>query len=613
VIAVSGKEEDDMTEPASGASPSEKRASRARAEELVMQAEDRAPEARAGDRVMQAQAEDRALIARVKNRKMQAQTEDRMLQAQANDQALQTQAAIGRLVRYGLHHGLIKPADRDWALNALLDLFGFTEPGAAADTLEASDGGRVPDEAAPILAPLIDYGIAIGLVPDDTLTSRDLLDARIMGLLMPRPSETAEAFARQSEREGVEAATAAFYRLNIASNYVRMDRIRQNDYWVYESEYGGIEITVNLSKPEKDPREIARIRSLPPYGYPQCLLCPSNVGYAGRPDHPARQNLRVLPLRLNGEDWFFQYSPYVYYNEHSIVICAEHVPMAITEATFRRLFDFLDQFPHYFVGSNADLPIVGGSILNHDHFQAGRHTFAMELAMTEEAYRHPDYPGIEAGIVRWPLSVIRLAGARREELEEAASALLHAWRDYADPSAGILSHTAREDGSRQPHNTITPIARRKADGRYELDLVLRNNRTSAEHPDGIFHPHRHLHHIKKENIGLIEVMGLAVLPGRLKRELGRIAAILSGRESYDQEALADPGNPLHKHAFWIEALVKAHGTALREADAERLLKEEVGRKFTEVLCCAGVFKRSEAGRAAFAAFAESAGWRRSPA
>jgi len=524
------------------------------------------------------------------------------------EQARRAQAAIGRLVRYGLHHGLIRPADRDWALNALLDLFGFAEPGAAAETL--SDDGPVPSEAAPVLAPLIDCGIAAGLVPDDTMTSRDLLDARIMGLIMPRPSETAEAFARQAEREGIEAATDAFYKMNVASNYVRMDRVRQNEYWVHEGEYGGIEITINLSKPEKDPREIARIRSLPPSSYPKCLLCPENVGYAGRPDHPARQNLRVLPLKLNGEDWFFQYSPYVYYNEHSIILRAEHVPMAITEATFTRLFDFLDLFPHYFVGSNADLPIVGGSILNHDHFQAGRHRFAMEKAELEATYRHPSYPGISCGVVRWPLSVLRLAGPRRDELEEAAAELLGAWRSHSDPSVGILAHTTLADGSRQPHNSITPIARRKQDGRYELDLVLRNNRTSGEHPDGIFHPHRHLHHIKRENIGLIEVMGLAVLPGRLKGELRQIAAILAGERPYDPEACADASHPLHRHAAWLAGLVRAHGTSLPAAEAERLLREEVGRKFTEVLCDAGVFKRDEAGRAAFAAFAESAGWRR---
>jgi UDPglucose--hexose-1-phosphate uridylyltransferase len=380
---------------------------------------------------------------------------------------------------------------------------------------------------------------------------------------------------------------------------------------VHEGEYGGIEITINLSKPEKDPREIARLRSLPPAGYPACLLCPSNVGYAGRPDHPARQNLRVLPLRLNGEDWCFQYSPYVYYNEHSIVLRAEHVPMAITEATFTRLFDFLDQFPHYFVGSNADLPIVGGSILNHDHFQAGRHTFAMEKAETEAAFRHSDYPGISGGIVRWPMAVFRIAGARREELEEAASALLRAWRDYDDPAAGIFARTALPDGEIRRHNTITPIARRKKDGRYELDLVLRNNRTSEEHPDGIFHPHRHLHHIKKENIGLIEVMGLAVLPGRLKDELRQIADILAGKRPYDPEALAGEAHPLRRHADWIGALVRAYGVSLPMAEAERLLRAEVGRKFTEVLCDAGVFKRDEAGRAAFAAFLEAAGWRRS--
>jgi len=622
-----------MTRPTTGTGPEDRerptRADRGARETPAAeqaQADGDAQESPAAEQTRRAQADGDAQESPAAEQTRRAQADGDAQESPAAEQARRAQAAIGLLVRYALRHGLIKPADRDWALNALLDLFGFAEPGAAADILKAvagrpsapaqerqpaADDEPVPAEAAPILAPLIDYGIAIGLAPDDTTTSRDLLDARIMGLVMPRPSEAAETFFRQAEREGIEAATDAFYRLNIASHYVRMDRVRQNEYWVHEGEYGGIEITINLSKPEKDPREIARLRSLPPAGYPACLLCPSNVGYAGRPDHPARQNLRLLPLRLNGEDWYFQYSPYVYYNEHSIVLRAEHVPMAISEATFARLLDFLDQFPHYFVGSNADLPIVGGSILNHDHFQAGRHTFAMEKARTEEAFRHPDYPGIAGGVVRWPLSVFRIAGPRRDELEEAASALLRAWREYADPSVGILPFTAGEDGTRRPHNTITPIARRKRDGRYELDLVLRNNRTSAEHPDGIFHPHRHLHHIKKENIGLIEVMGLAVLPGRLKDELRQIAAILAGGRPYDPEALADAAHPLRKHAEWIGALVRAHGTSLSMAEAERLLRAEVGRKFTEVLSDAGVFKRDEAGRAAFAAFLEAAGWRRS--
>ena len=357
-------------------------------------------------------------------------------------------------------------------------------------------------------------------------------------------------------------------------------------------------MTINLSKPEKDPKEIALLKTLPPSRYPNCLLCKENVGYAGRPDHPARQNLRVLPLKLNGEDWFFQYSPYVYYNEHSIVFNARHVPMVISDDTFKRLIDFVDRFPHYFIGSNADLPIVGGSILNHDHFQAGRHTFPMEKAETEADFRHPAYPGLAFGIVRWPMAVLRLRGARKDELLEAASMLLAAWRSYSDPAADILAHTEQPSGERTPHNTITPIARRKSDGGYELDLVLRNNRTSEEHPDGIFHPHRHLHHIKKENIGLIEVMGLAVLPGRLKAELASLAGCLTGETPYDPAELADAAHPLRPHADWLASLVQTHGTSLSADDARALLRD------------AGVFKRDEAGRAAFGAFAASVGLRR---
>jgi len=519
----------------------------------------------------------------------------------------EAQLLIERLVRFALERGLLEPLDTAAARNALLDLFRFGEP--LEDGAAAAEGG-LPDSAVPLLEPLIDYGHAIGLIEDDTTTMRDLLDARIMGLLMPRPSETAAAFGRRAEAEGVRSATDAFYRMNIDSNYIRMDRVGRNVIWKQPTGYGDLEITINLSKPEKDPKEIALLKTLPQSRYPKCLLCADNVGYAGRADHPARQNLRIIPLELQGEPWFFQYSPYVYYNEHSIVFKAEHVPMRISNATFARLLDFVDRFPHYFIGSNADLPIVGGSILNHDHFQAGRHTFPMETAEIAEAFAHPGFPGVTYGIVRWPMSVVRLQGARKEEVLAAAGDVLEAWRAYSDPSADIEAATAGPDGSAVPHNTITPIARLKHDGRYELDLVLRNNRTSEEHPDGIFHPHKELHHIKKENIGLIEVMGLAVLPGRLKTELEEIAALLTGAKPYDTAALEDEAQPLRKHAGWIAAMASKHGTSLTPDRAQEVLRDEVGRKFLDVLNDAGVYKDDEAGRAAFGRFMEKLGARR---
>ncbi|HUC92807.1 MAG TPA: UDP-glucose--hexose-1-phosphate uridylyltransferase [Paenibacillus sp.] len=506
------------------------------------------------------------------------------------------QLQIERLVRFARDNRLVEPLDEHAARNALLDLFGFTEPYDGDEAL-----GQSPDSPVELLEPLLDYGYRIGLIPDNTLTCRDLLDAKIMGLLMPRPSETAASFRRTAESEGIEAATDAFYKLCMDSNYIRMDRIKSNLYWRQPTGCGKLEITINLSKPEKDPKEIALLKTLPPSRYPKCLLCEENVGYAGRPDHPARQNLRIVPLTLDGEPWYFQYSPYVYYNEHSIVLKAEHAPMRISNATFARLLDFVDAFPHYFIGSNADLPIVGGSILNHDHFQAGRHVFSMETAAVEAVYRGSAEPDVTFGIVRWPMSVIRLNGKNRQAVLAAAARVLETWRAYGDASADIVPHTGDT-----PHNTVTPIARRKPDGEYELDLVLRNNRTSAEHPDGIFHPHAHLHHIKKENIGLIEVMGLAVLPGRLKWELEAIAAMLSGDSPYDAAALADPSDALHKHADWIAGMASAYGTSLEAGRAEAVVRDEVGRKFLDVLHDAGVYKRTEEGQSAFARFMQAA-------
>ncbi|OXS56149.1 galactose-1-phosphate uridylyltransferase [Cohnella sp. CIP 111063] len=505
--------------------------------------------------------------------------------------------AIQKLTAFALHQGLIDSLDVDDARNRLLDLYGVKEPAEG----ELPSAEELPDSPVPLLEPLLDAAAAQGLVPDDTLTYRDLFDARIMGLFMPRPSETNRRFRELTAEGGVARATDWFYKLNIDSNYIRMDRIKKNGYWKHRTPDGELEITVNLSKPEKDPREIALLKSLPQSHYPKCLLCKENVGYAGRPDHPARQNLRILPLTLQGEDWFFQYSPYVYYNEHSIVFCGEHIPMKISPATFSRLLDFVEQFPHYFIGSNADLPIVGGSILNHDHFQAGRHVFPMETAPVTEWREYGKHPEVSLGIVQWPMSVLRLRSSNRQAMLDAASAILADWRGYSDPAADIFSFSEK-DGARVEHNTITPIARFKDNGAYELDLVLRNNRTSDEHPDGIFHPHKELHHIKKENIGLIEVMGLAVLPGRLQDELSRISDILTGKMPYDEAAIADADHPLNKHADWISTLVDRYGTDGSEQAVSLLLQADVGDIFYSVLQDAGVYKSDEEGRAAFERF-----------
>ncbi|UJF33566.1 UDP-glucose--hexose-1-phosphate uridylyltransferase [Paenibacillus hexagrammi] len=508
---------------------------------------------------------------------------------------------IERLLQFARQQGLIEALDVYTSRNALLDLFGLAEPYA----------GEVPAEQlespVELLELLLDDAYEAGLLEDNITTYRDLLDAKIMGLLLPRPSEVVHQFWNTAKLQNVEAATDFFYKMSIDSNYIRMDRIRKNAYWLAGTEYGDLEITVNLSKPEKDPKEIALLKTLPQSSYPKCLLCADNLGYAGRVDHPARQNLRVIPLRLDEENWYFQYSPYVYYNEHSIIFHEKHIPMKTTAQTFQRLLDFIDQFPHYFIGSNADLPIVGGSILNHDHFQGGRHQFPMEKAPSEAVFTHGGFPNVKAAIVKWPMTVIRLSSHNKQTLQKLASKLLDDWRAYSDAEADVLAFS-KKDGQQIPHNTITPIARNNARGEYELDLVLRNNRTSSEHPDGIFHPHQHLHHIKKENIGLIEVMGLAVLPGRLQQELAQIAQLLAGEAELGREIREDAEHPLHKHAAWIETLIAKHGSAMTAAAADAALQEEVGAKFLEVLLDAGVFKRTEAGQQAFRRFLASAGF-----
>jgi len=488
---------------------------------------------------------------------------------------------IGALVAYGLDKGLIEAADAVWARNRMLDILGL-------DSFEPA-GEKTGETLEEILKAILDDAAARGVI-DGGITSRDLLDTRLMGVLMPRPSQVIARF-RDLYAEAPKAATDWYYGLSCDSDYIRRYRIARDRKWKAATEYGELDVTINLSKPEKDPRAIAAARSAKPSGYPKCQLCREAEGYAGRADYPARENHRLIPIKLAGEDWFLQYSPYVYYNEHCIALCAEHRPMKIDRSAFRRLLDFVTLFPHYFIGSNADLPIVGGSILSHDHFQGGNYEFAMARAAVETPLAFPGFDDVEAGIVRWPMSVIRLRCADRGRIEELADRILNSWRGYTDESVSIFAET---DG--EAHNTITPIARRRGED-YELDLVLRNNLTTEEHPLGLFHPHAELHHIKKENIGLIEVMGLAVLPARLKDELGELARRLANGEDLLASELTA------KHAPWAEELKKRH--LFTPDNADEIVKKEVGEVFKTVLEHAGVFKRDEEGRAAFLRFALS--------
>ena len=488
---------------------------------------------------------------------------------------------INALVRYGLEKGLIEPCDEVWARNRILDVLGL-------DGFEplGEPAGR---DLESILKAILDDAAARGLI-DGGVTGRDLLDTRLMGVLTPRPSAVIAAF-RALYAEDAEKATDWYYRFSCDTDYIRRYRIAKDLKWKAATAYGELDVTINLSKPEKDPRAIAAARSAKPSGYPKCQLCREAEGYAGRADYPARENHRLLPIRLDGEDWFLQYSPYVYYNEHCIALCAEHRPMKIDRAAFRRLLDFVTLFPHYFIGSNADLPIVGGSILSHDHFQGGRYEFAMARAEVERALSFPGFEDVAAGIVRWPMSVIRLRCAGRDRLADLAGKILDAWRAYSDPAVSVFAETGGE-----MHNTITPIARRRG-ADYELDLVLRNNLTTDEHPLGLFHPHAELHHIKKENIGLIEVMGLAVLPARLREELSELGRRLVSGE----DLLASPLTA--KHAPWAEELKARYRFTPDNADS--ILRKEVGEVFKTVLEHAGVFKRDAAGAAAFLRFAAS--------
>ena len=498
---------------------------------------------------------------------------------------------IEKLLKFALKKEMISKWDVIPSRNALLDLLKVDAP--FEDEVEEV----VEDTPVKILNNILDYAAENKLIEENTATYRDLLDARIMGLLMPRQGEVIKKFNDIAEKKSLEDATNWFYDLSKSSNYIMTERIAKNLYWLAETEYGNLEITVNLSKPEKDPKEIAKAKLVKQSSYPKCLLCIDNVGYAGRLNHPARQNHRVIPLELQGKEWFIQYSPYVYYNEHCIVFKGEHSPMKLGRDALERLVEFTDKFPHYFIGSNADLPIVGGSILTHDHYQGGRHVFPMEKAKVEKKYKSEKFKDVEIGTVKWPMTVIRLKSKDKISLVDAAMEIFEAWKVYSDEENEVLAFTGDT-----PHNTVTPIARRK-DSDFELDIVLRNNRTSEEHPDGIFHPHKELHHIKKENIGLIEVMGLAVLPGRLERELEKIAKIIAGETSYDKEsALLD--NDLNKHVDWIEEMLKENNNMNLE-DARSYVKKEVGRIFSRVLEDAGVFKRNEKGQAALDKFIRS--------
>ncbi len=488
---------------------------------------------------------------------------------------------IAALADYAVAKGLIEEADRPWAVNRLLETMGLSSYEAPETVPQAS--------LEEILTALVNDAVARGVI-EDGIASRDLFDTKLMGVLTPRPSQVIARF-HEKMAESREAATDWFYTFCQDTDYIRRYRIARDVKWVTPTEFGDLDITINLSKPEKDPRAIAAARSAAQTSYPKCQLCRENEGYAGRLDHPARQNHRIIPVTIDGQDWFFQYSPYVYYNEHCIVFNGKHVPMKIDRSAFRKLLDFVIQFPHYFVGSNADLPIVGGSILSHDHFQGGRYTFAMEKAPVEQTVTFPGYEDVEAGIVRWPMSVIRIRCADDKRLVDLAEKILTAWRGYSDPDAFIFAET---DG--EPHNTITPIARKRGD-KYELDLVLRNNITTEEFPLGVFHPHPELHHIKKENIGLIEVMGLAVLPSRLKNELKELAdALVSGADLRGSDAIA-------KHADWAEEL-KTRYTFTAE-NVEGILQDEVGKVFARVLQDAGVYKCTPEGRAAFQKFIAS--------
>lgn len=493
---------------------------------------------------------------------------------------------IKRLIQYGLKQELFTKDDEIFVRNNLLDVLNLDE----YEDFEIEDENlNTPTD---ILNNMLDYAFNSGILESNSPIYRDLLDTKIMGVLMPRPSEVIREFYNRYS-ESKKSATSYLYNISKSCDYVRTDRIAQNLVWKSSTEYGALDITINLSKPEKDPKAIAAAKNLPPSKYPKCLLCKENEGYRGRINHPARQNIRIIPMELNSESWYLQYSPYAYYNEHCIVFAGEHVPMKITKNTFDRLLEFIDKFPHYFVGSNADLPIVGGSILTHDHYQGGNYEFAMDRAEDVYKFKLDSYNNIELSIVKWPLTVLRLKSKNRLELSDLADKILSHWRNYSDYIVNVYSHT-----NEVPHNTITPIAR-KDDEFFVLDLVLRNNRTSEEHPDGIFHPHKELHNIKKENIGLIEVLGLAVLPARLKDELEIIKLSLLNRtdDIYNNEEMKI-------HLNWYEE-IKSNNPSITRENIDSIIENEVGKVFSKVLEHCGVFKWDEKGKEAIQRYINS--------
>ena len=492
--------------------------------------------------------------------------------------------AIRNLVQYGVNTGLLQESDRIYATNQILEVLEL-------DEYEEPQGACREVSLEETLDALLDYAHETGVLKEDGVVYRDLFDTKLMNCLMPRPSEVIGQFWKLYE-ESPEAATNYYYKLSQDSNYIRRYRVSKDMKWKTDTKYGELDITVNLSKPEKDPKAIAAAKLAKQSGYPKCLLCKENEGYAGRVNHPARNNHRIIPITVNDSQWGFQYSPYVYYNEHCIVFNGVHTPMKIERATFVKLFDFVKLFPHYFLGSNADLPIVGGSILSHDHYQGGHYTFAMAKAPIERYFTIKGYEDVETGIVKWPLSVIRIRHKDEKRLIDLAEHILNCWRGYTDEDAFVFGET---DG--EPHNTITPIARKVGDT-FELDLALRNNITTDECPLGVYHPHAQYHHIKKENIGLIEVMGLAILPARLKDELEELSKCLV--EGKDVRAVAE----LEKHADWVDEFLPRH-PELNSENVMDILKEEVGKVFVGVLEDAGVYKCTEEGRSAFAKFMET--------
>lgn len=491
---------------------------------------------------------------------------------------------ISKLVKYGIITGLVEKEDIIYTTNRLLMLFKVDE------AYEGEVGEVKVEDLETILKGMLDYAYENKLMEDNSIVSRDLFDTKVMGCLVNLPSTIINKFYTLY-KENPEKATNYFYKLSCDSDYIRRYRIKKDQKWITSTEYGDLDITINLSKPEKDPKAIAAAKLMKQSGYPKCLLCKENEGYAGRINHPARENHRIIPITINDSNWGFQYSPYVYYNEHCIVFNGEHVPMKIDKGTFKKLFDFVKQFPHYFVGSNADLPIVGGSILTHDHFQGGRYEFAMAKAKVEKEYTVKGFEDVKVGRVKWPMSVLRLSSPDSEKIIELADVILNKWRNYTDEDAFIYAFTDNE-----PHNTITPIARKRGEN-FELDLVLRNNITTEEHPLGLYHPHKELHHIKKENIGLIEVMGLAVLPARLNTEMADLEkAYLEGKDIRKDEVLS-------KHADWLDTFkdkIDKDPSKIHE-----IVQEEIGKVFSKVLEDAGVYKRDEKGLAAFDRFVNS--------